>query len=233
MGGKTLKSSNTTTPAPTTDPTTSPKPSSKTLSVLQSAASEVGLDDASAPTHTVKHPPEVKSLSIAAALQSPPAIGDSIEAQFKQQGKFYPGTVANVHDDNSIDVNFSDGDKDTAVPPSSYRLPAPSPSQLSSPSSASTKWAVVGDSVEAQFKGKGKFYKGTVKNVHDDNSIDVTFDDGDKVRQSPFPSHIPLHSLLSNPRLAYPGHQHSAIVLQARPRRVCYQRGEHHRRSEV
>ena len=40
----------------------------------------------------------------------------------------------------------------------------------------------VGDKVEAQFKGKGKFYPGKISKVNGDGTINVDFDDGDKDR---------------------------------------------------
>ena len=41
------------------------------------------------------------------------------------------------------------------------------------------------DKVEANFKGKGKWFKGKVSRVNDDDTYDILFDDGDRERKVP------------------------------------------------
>ena len=51
-----------------------------------------------------------------------PRVGDSCTAQFKGKGKFYPGKIAKVNSDGTVNVDFDDGDKDRYVDMRSVKL---------------------------------------------------------------------------------------------------------------
>jgi ankyrin repeat protein len=197
FGGKTIKASNIGNPAPldpstpnsssapssdalaTTSTSSQPPAKKNTLSVLQTASMSVANDELK-PATPAKSTSSSAGLGIAEALQAANfEVNDRVEAQFKGKGKFYPGKITNAHADGTCDVLFDDGDKDSNVKPECIRSP-PKPAAAKVADTAAAGWVVEGDKVEAQFKGKGKFYPGTVTAANDDGTINVTFDDGDK-----------------------------------------------------
>ncbi|GMI22795.1 hypothetical protein TeGR_g14200, partial [Tetraparma gracilis] len=118
---------------------------------------------------------------------SKPKVGQKCTAQFKGKGRFYPGKVAKVNSDGTINVEFDDGDKDKFVEPASFKLEGGGGddsdddrggrNRSKSPRGSKPK---VGQKCTAQFKGKGRFYPGKVAKVNSDGTINVEFDDGDK-----------------------------------------------------
>ncbi|EQC26388.1 hypothetical protein SDRG_15799, partial [Saprolegnia diclina VS20] len=100
-----------------------------------------------------------------------------VEAKYK--GKtYYPGKIARCHADGTFDVDYDDGEKEKRVDRDLIRIKGGSPKKPSS----SSGW-VVGAKVEAKYKGKSKFYPGTIAKVHTDASFDIDYDDGEKEKR--------------------------------------------------
>ncbi|KAG5176716.1 hypothetical protein JKP88DRAFT_170998, partial [Tribonema minus] len=115
-------------------------------------------------------------------------LGDEVEANFKGKGRWFKGTVKAVHRDGTYDIRYADGDSEQNVPPKNVRSLAGSKSPTASPRKAAAaaesdaednRKFEVGDEVEANFKGKGRWFKGTVRAVHRDGTYDVRYADGD------------------------------------------------------
>ena len=63
----------------------------------------------------------VTEIELAEEDKKQPEVGQKCTAQFKGRGKFYPGKVAKVNSDGTIDVDFDDGDKDKDLKPASCK----------------------------------------------------------------------------------------------------------------
>ncbi|KDO21598.1 hypothetical protein SPRG_22324 [Saprolegnia parasitica CBS 223.65] len=105
------------------------------------------------------------------------AVGTKVEAKYK--GKtFYPGTIAKAHADGSYDINYDDGEIEKKVPPELVRIKGGSKAE--SPKKAIFR---VGAKVEARYKGKAKYYPGTITRCHSDETFDIDYDDGEVERR--------------------------------------------------
>ena len=81
--------------------------------------------------------------------------GDKCEAEFKNTGKFYPGTVKRVHGDGTCDIVFDDGDKQSYVEASRIKVKGGGQSRSRSRSrsrSPSRGRMRVGTRVEARYR---------------------------------------------------------------------------------
>ncbi|CAM9461130.1 unnamed protein product, partial [Phaeothamnion confervicola] len=103
-------------------------------------------------------------------------IGDAVEANFKGKGRWFKGKIRAVHRDGTVDVRYDDGDTEDAVDPRNVRRLDDS---IAAGGKKPTGGSEIGDAVEANFKGKGRWFKGKVKTVHRDGTMDVRYDDGD------------------------------------------------------
>jgi hypothetical protein len=83
--------------------------------------------------------------------------GDKVEGNYKGKGKWYAGRIQKVRLDGSYDIAYNDGEQEMRVPEDLVRA---------IDSADSRPKAVViseGMKVEANYKGKGKWYPGTIK----------------------------------------------------------------------
>ncbi|EQC30141.1 hypothetical protein SDRG_12199 [Saprolegnia diclina VS20] len=116
------------------------------------------------------------------------AVGTKVDAKYK--GKtFYPGTIARAHADDRYDIDYDDGEKETKVPRDYLRIVAASTAKptASPPAKQAAKKAAtsgdeldVGTKVEARYKGKTAYCPGTITKVNNDESFDITYDNGEK-----------------------------------------------------
>ena len=123
----------------------------------------------------------------------------------KKSNPEYPGVVSRVYSDGTVDIAYDDGDVDNAIPASVVRkvneeeerttgkameLSKSSKDDLNEGenSDGGNKTSLrAGDAVMAHFRGKetNEEYPGVVSRVHNDGTIDVNYDDGDKDKNLP------------------------------------------------
>lgn len=117
----------------------------------------------------------------AAAAESSYSVGDEVEVNFKGKGRWFKGKIHFVHRDGTFDVRYDDGDTEQGVETRNLRpIDGPSKhSDLSAKASSAESSFAVGDGVEANYKGKGRWFKGKIRFVHRDGTFDVRYDDGD------------------------------------------------------
>ncbi|OQS06443.1 hypothetical protein THRCLA_20376 [Thraustotheca clavata] len=110
--------------------------------------------------------------------------GDKIEAQYKGKEKFYPGVIARARLNGTYDIDYDDGEKETAVAADLIRLKGSSPkkkhTEETSEDDKKPKKFKEGDKVEAQYKGKSKFYPGVISRARLNGTYDIDYDDGEK-----------------------------------------------------
>ncbi|GLD98134.1 hypothetical protein PINS_up006831 [Pythium insidiosum] len=111
--------------------------------------------------------------------------GDKVEAQYKGKSKFYPGVISRCRLNGTYDIDYDDGEKETGVAAELIRLRggSSSPSKKAADSDddrKSSRKLKEGDKVEAQYKGKSKFYPGVISRCRLNGTYDIDYDDGEK-----------------------------------------------------
>ena len=90
--------------------------------------------------------------------------GDKVEGNYKGKGKWYPGKIRKVRLDGTFDIDYNDGEQEIRVPEDLIR-PIESLEDSRGTSSSRAKPAALseGMKIEANYKGKGKWYPGVIK----------------------------------------------------------------------
>ena len=102
---------------------------------------------------------------------------DKVEANYRGRGKYYTGKIREDRGDGTFDIDYDDGEKETRVREELIR----SLERPSSPSRPTAKLSE-GDKVEANYRGRGKYYPGKIKYDNRDGTYDIDYDDGEKER---------------------------------------------------
>ena len=98
-------------------------------------------------------------------------VGSKIEARYRGKNKWYGGEVVKVHSNGTYDIRYEDGDAEQGVRADLVRI-------VAATSSFSARFEV-GSKIEARYRGKKKWYAGSVSKVNDDGTFDVAYADGD------------------------------------------------------
>ena len=102
--------------------------------------------------------------------------GAKVEANYRGRGKWYPGKIVRDRFDGTFDVDYEDGEKETRVDKDLIRL-----RDAGASSSSSSKARLEeGAKVEANYRGRGKFYPGKITRVRANGTFDVDYEDGEK-----------------------------------------------------
>ncbi|OQR89054.1 hypothetical protein ACHHYP_06498, partial [Achlya hypogyna] len=109
-------------------------------------------------------------------------VGTKVEAKYKKK-TYYPGRIAKVHSDGSYDIDYDDGEKEKKVEREYLRVVEAPPSPKRASTASSDVKIDDGTKVEARYKGKSKYYPGTVVKRHSDDSYDIDYDDGESEKR--------------------------------------------------
>ena len=104
--------------------------------------------------------------------------GMKVEANYKGKGRYYKGKIARDNRDGTFDITYDDGDKEYAKREADIR--SLEDARPTSPSRGGGSRLEEGMKVEANYKGKGRYYKGKIARDNRDGTFDITYDDGDK-----------------------------------------------------
>jgi hypothetical protein len=102
--------------------------------------------------------------------------GMKVEGNYRGTGRYYKGVIKRENRDGSFDIDYDDGEKEMFVAVDLIR-PLAAASPVVRGQQALFK---VGDTVEARYRGKNKYYSGRVSRVNDDATFDIDYDDGEK-----------------------------------------------------
>ena len=102
-----------------------------------------------------------------------------VEADYKGKGKYYAGRVSRVRANGTYDIDYDDGEKELAVPRSMIKSKA-KPRAREDSEEAVAEELKIGSAVEADYKGKGKYYAGRIARVRLNGTYDIDYDDGEK-----------------------------------------------------
>lgn len=106
--------------------------------------------------------------------------GMEVQARYRGRPHYSPGKITRVYRDGLCDILYDSGEKEHQVDPSLVRKAGSARSSSLEPSRRSTESILEGDAVEANYRGKGKYYSGRVALVRSDGTFDIDYDDGDK-----------------------------------------------------
>ncbi|KAF0719010.1 hypothetical protein As57867_001329, partial [Aphanomyces stellatus] len=119
--------------------------------------------------------------------------GEKVEAQYKGKSKFYPGVIARARSNGTYDIDYDDGEKEKEVAADLIRSKESSTAKKPSEPSSSDSYRV-GAKVEALYKGKKEWFKGSIIKDHGDGRYDIEYDDGDRETKVPAKLIRPLKS---------------------------------------
>ncbi|CAN0197480.1 unnamed protein product, partial [Discosporangium mesarthrocarpum] len=125
--------------------------------------------------------------------QAPPpfAEGVKVEARYKGRSRYYPGTIAIVHQDGTCDIDYDDGEKERMVEPGLIKHSPYSRSPQRGSINAAEAMGIdlpttrvgqleEGMRVEARYKGRSRYYPGRIARMHRNGTCDIDYDDGEK-----------------------------------------------------
>ena len=98
--------------------------------------------------------------------------GDKIEADYRGRGKFYPGKISRDRGDDTYDIAYDDGERETRVAKRLIRS--------TGGGGGGSDRLEEGDKVEADYRGRGKFYPGKITRDRGDDTYDIAYDDGER-----------------------------------------------------
>lgn len=108
-------------------------------------------------------------------------VGDIIKGNYKRAGKWYPGKIVVARVDEAgtsryptylYHIIYEDGEEEIDVPSDFIRY-----RQDSDPQAIVETVLRVGDRVQANYKGHGRWYKGTIVRKRSDGTYDISYDD--------------------------------------------------------
>ena len=111
--------------------------------------------------------------------------GDSIEANYRQEGTFFPGKIDSVNADGTYDVGYDDGDAEAGVEEDLIRAKSNSTANLDPNSSTAGTKFKVGDDVEALYNGGDEWYAGKIDAANGNGTYSISYDDGDREEDVP------------------------------------------------
>ncbi|KAJ1451183.1 hypothetical protein M885DRAFT_570320 [Pelagophyceae sp. CCMP2097] len=103
--------------------------------------------------------------------------GDKVEARYKGREKFYPGKISRDRGDGTYDINYDDGEREIRIDEKMIRA---NDIFVRAGSSAPKGGLKEGDTVEARYRGREKFYPGKIFRYRRDGTFDIDYDDGEK-----------------------------------------------------
>ena len=104
--------------------------------------------------------------------------GDKVEARYRGREKYYPGKITRDRGDGTYDISYDDGERETRVEERLIRKKDRDRSR--SRSRGGDDRLSEGDKVEADYRGRGKFYKGKISRDRGDDTYDIAYDDGER-----------------------------------------------------
>jgi hypothetical protein len=121
--------------------------------------------------------------------------GDNVEANYKGKGKYYPGKISRARLNGTYDIAYDDGERESNVSSDFVRavdagvrssrggqvrtLGTSHGGSSSSGRGRTQKYAEM-DRVEANYKGKGKYYPGKISRARLNGTYDIAYDDGER-----------------------------------------------------
>ncbi len=95
--------------------------------------------------------------------------GDKVEADYRGRGRFYPGKISRDRGDDTYDIDYDDGERETRVAKRLIKKKGGS----RSPSPKRGRKLREGAKVQARYRGRSKFYPGRIERDRGDGTYDI------------------------------------------------------------
>ena len=110
--------------------------------------------------------------------------GGAVEARFRGGSKYYPGRISRVRLNGTFDIDYADGEKEVGVTRENIRAKVRDQGSISPRGGDKDRTSVSrrieeGAKVEANYRGKGKWYPGKITRDRRDGTFDIAYDDGE------------------------------------------------------
>jgi hypothetical protein len=109
--------------------------------------------------------------------------GAAVEARYKGRERYYAGTITHANSDGTYDINYSDGERELSVAAEYVRpVAAPAVAVLTTVNSDTAVVTVMqeGAVIEARYRGRERYFPGTVAHVNSDGTYDINYSDGER-----------------------------------------------------
>jgi hypothetical protein len=103
--------------------------------------------------------------------------GMKVEGNYRGKGKWFPGRIKRSRLDGTCDIDYDDGENEMRVPPENIR---PIGGQSRSP--VRKPRLEEGSKVEANYRGRGRFFPGKIRRDRGDGTFDIDFDGESELR---------------------------------------------------
>ncbi|CAN0512985.1 unnamed protein product, partial [Discosporangium mesarthrocarpum] len=104
------------------------------------------------------------------------------EARYRGRGKYYKGKISRVNSDGTFDINYDDGERERGLAVEHVKsLESRGRSREDGDARKENEglW-LEGDRIEANYHGKGRYFKGRIVRMNLDGTFNIEYDDGDK-----------------------------------------------------
>jgi hypothetical protein len=105
--------------------------------------------------------------------------GTAVEARYKRRERYYTGSIARVNSDGTYDINYSDGERELSIAAEYIRTVAAAVDTTDNSDTAAVALQE-GVAIEARYKGRERYYGGTVAHVNSDGTYDINYNDGER-----------------------------------------------------
>lgn len=110
-----------------------------------------------------------------------PRIGSYVDARVPGSSRWQHATVVGKNRDGTLDVRFRDGSEEKYIDSSLVREREDSEGGRGQKEERKkAEEFLVGDSIEARYHGKSKWFKGIIRRVNSNNTYDIRYSDGDQ-----------------------------------------------------
>lgn len=169
------------------------------VSRFDGAAYDINYDDGESETCLAAEYVRLLGASVVSqepAIVSPNAqytVGQKVECSYRNSGNFYPGRVMRDLGNNTYDIDYDDGEREPGATEAMLR-PLVGTARLSNepataaPASAtpggnagsvSSSGFKVGDKIEANYRNKGIYFPGTIRQARPSGGFEIAYDDGE------------------------------------------------------
>jgi len=93
--------------------------------------------------------------------------GMKVEARYRGKARYYAGKIRADRGDGTYDIDYDDGERETRVKAEYIKAHGASTFEE-------------GQKIEAQYRGKTRYYPGRIRNDNRDGTYDIDYDDGEK-----------------------------------------------------
>jgi len=132
----------------------------------------------SRPCTSPKEPPTVTLEGLRVGSLENLREGDRVEGNYRNHQFWYAGTISCCHEDGTYDIDYDDGESELRV---ARNLIREQDKAMSNRIPLGPDVPVhEGASVEGNYRGRGHWYRGIVSYLHDDGTVDVEYEDGEK-----------------------------------------------------